>query len=74
MIRNKSYETDSNQHDKCLRLIIQHVFTETMCKKDTPYTIILTSSSIVKKKIPFTSKRKIQALIFRFATRTSVLF
>lgn len=50
MIRNKSYETDSNQHDKCLRLIIQHVFTETMCKKDTPYTIILTSSSIVKKK------------------------
>lgn len=48
MIRNKSYETDNNQHDKCLRLIIQHVFTETMSKKDTPYTIILISSSIVK--------------------------
>lgn len=48
MTRNKSYETDNNQHDKCLRLIIQHVFAETMCKKDTPYTIILTSSSIVK--------------------------
>lgn len=48
MIRNKSYETDNNQHDKCLRFIIQHVFTETMSKKDTPYTIISTSSSIVK--------------------------
>lgn len=64
MIRIKSYETDNNQLDKCLPIIIQHVFTENMSKKNKTYTIILTSSSYVKK-IPFTYKRKIQALIFR---------
>lgn len=48
MIRNKLYETDNNLHDICLRFIIQHVFTETMSKKDTPYTIILAFSSIIK--------------------------
>lgn len=39
------------------------------------YIIIVTSSNILKKKTPFTYKKKIQALILSLcATRTSVLF